>query len=69
MSRDVDPRVDFDLQAALEQGGERALAEARAVRCTCGDTRGDHLGATGALASFGGSACDLCWTCPTFTPA
>jgi hypothetical protein len=40
--------------------------------CRCGHARRDHNGhtedeaPTGAQASFGGSACELCWTCGTF---
>lgn len=69
MTRDIDPRYDPDLQAALERGGERALAETCAALCVCGHRREDHPGATGALAGFGGSACDRCWTCGTFNAA
>lgn len=65
---EVDPRRDPDLQAALEARGEKALAAALAEVCRCGHTRGDHMAATGALGSFGGTACDKCWTCGTFTP-
>lgn len=64
--REVDPHYDPDLQAALEAGGEAALEAARAEICACGHPRRDHAAATGALGSFGGSACDGCWTCPTF---
>lgn len=66
---EVDPHYDPDLQAVLESGGEKALAVALAVKCRCGHARENHPGATGALASFGGSACDECWDCGTFTPA
>lgn len=62
-----DPRYDPDLVAALERGGEQLLGEALTATChTCGHTRRDHAGATGALASFGGSACEKCWDCGTF---
>jgi hypothetical protein len=62
-----DPRYDPDLVAALEAGGEQGLADAMAATCrTCGHTRADHAGATGALASFGGSACERCWDCGAF---
>jgi hypothetical protein len=46
----------WDLEAAL------------AVLCVCGHTRQEHYGANGALASFGGTACECCWECPTFRP-
>jgi hypothetical protein len=45
-----------------------ALAAARARLCECGHPRSAHMAATGALGSFGGTACDLCWACPTFRP-
>lgn len=69
MSRhyEVDPQYDPDLQAVLERGGEKALAEALAVVCRCGHPRSEHMAATGALGSFGGTACNLCWACGTFT--
>jgi hypothetical protein len=38
------------------------------VLCVCGHTRQEHYGASGALASFGGTACERCWECPTFRP-
>lgn len=34
--------------------------------CVCGHAREDHWAETGALGSFGGSACERCWQCPTF---
>jgi hypothetical protein len=65
----IDPRYDPDLLESADQGGEQAVAAALAVVCACGHTRAEHMGATGALASFGGTACEKCWTCPTFTAA
>ncbi len=66
---EVDPHYDPDLQAALERGGEKALAVALARVCRCGHPRSDHMAATGALGSFGGTACDGCWDCGTFCAA
>lgn len=34
--------------------------------CECGHTREEHMAETGAQGSFGGTACERCWTCPTF---
>ncbi len=65
--RTIDPHYDPDLQEAVEHGGEAALNAALIVTCSCGHSRAEHMGATGALASFGGTACNQCWTCPTFT--
>lgn len=62
VSRVYDP----DLVEAREQG---RLGEALAAVCVCGHQRHHHFGATGALASFGGTACQECWTCGTFTAA
>jgi hypothetical protein len=53
---------DTDLVGLTQDARELALR----VLCTCGHPRSAHLGATGALASFGGSACERCWTCATF---
>lgn len=63
---DPHPHYDSDLQDALEADGEQGLVAARAVVCRCGHTRADHWAATGALGSFGGSACKECWACGTF---
>jgi hypothetical protein len=59
---------DPDLVRAWAEGGEDAVRAALQVRCECGHPRHEHMGATGALASFGGSACNGCWTCRTFRP-
>ena len=59
-----DPHYDPDLIGLDDQ----ELAAALQRICECGHCRADHMGATGALASFGGSACALCWTCGTFRP-
>lgn len=65
--RELSPHYDTDLLDAWEMGGEAGFRDALAQRCqNCGHAREDHLGSSGALASFGGSACELCWTCPTF---
>lgn len=37
--------------------------------CTCGHRRDEHWAATGREGSFGGSACQKCWTCGTFREA
>lgn len=66
---DPSPRYDRDLQEALERDGERGLAAARAAVCECGHPRSAHFAATGALGSFGGTACEDCWVCATFRPA
>jgi hypothetical protein len=58
----IDPDLDPDLMG-LE--GEQ-LREALDRMCTCGHPRHEHMGATGSTASFGGTACNLCWSCPTF---
>jgi hypothetical protein len=34
--------------------------------CVCGHRRDQHWAETGAQGSFGGSACQACWTCGTF---
>lgn len=68
MNEPPSPHYDPDLQEALVRGGERGLAEARAALCKCGHPRSAHFAATGALGSMGGSACENCWQCATFTP-
>jgi hypothetical protein len=62
----IDPHYDPDLVEARERG-PHSLAVALATMCVCGHPRSDHMGATGALASFGGTACNSCWSCGTFT--
>jgi hypothetical protein len=60
----LDERRDPDLWPLRSK--PTALRRALSVRCRCGHARGEHMGATGTLAAFGGSACDLCWSCGTF---
>lgn len=65
----IDSHYDADLIAAYRSGGMDSLAKTRNAVCTCGHIRNDHYASTGALGSFGGSACGECWTCGTFTKA
>lgn len=61
-------RYDPDVFEHLDAGDWEAARALLLTRCRCGHLRADHGGATGVLAGFGGSACDNCWTCGTFTP-
>ena len=63
----ISPHYDPDL-AEAETHGPDALMDALKIVCACGHPRVEHFGASGSLASFGGSACALCWECPTFRP-
>lgn len=67
--QNVSEHYDPDLWAALNAGGELGLRKSMERDCTCGHRRADHFAATGALGSMGGSACELCWDCATFTEA
>jgi hypothetical protein len=58
-ARPINAALDTDLVAL---GGSINLDDV----CNCGHSRRAHYAATGALGSFGGSACEACWTCPTF---
>lgn len=60
----VNPAYDTDL---VELDGEE-LHLALLQFCACGHRRDEHYGASGSIASFGGSACKVCWVCPTFRP-
>ncbi len=59
----VDEHYDPDLFGLDEEQLKLALA----AMCVCGHSRGEHMAATGALGSFGGTACNQCWACGTFT--
>jgi hypothetical protein len=63
-----DPHYDPDLVEAKKLGGMEGLQRALDAICECGHPRSEHIAATGALGSFGGTACESCWTCPTFRP-
>lgn len=61
----VSEHYDPDLMG-LEGAALEAVLD---TRCRCGHRRRDHVAATGALGSFGGSACEECWSCGTFVKA
>jgi hypothetical protein len=63
----LDERRDPDLWPLRSK--PTVLRRALAARCRCGHARGEHMAATGALGAFGGSACDLCWSCGAFAAA
>jgi hypothetical protein len=58
--------TDPDLIYVRDHEGEAAMREAQAALCRCGHARGAHYAMTGAMGSFGGSACSQCWWCSTF---
>lgn len=60
----LDPRRDPDLWPFRDQ--PEVLHNLLTAVCVCGHERAEHMAATGALGSFGGSACDSCWSCGTF---
>jgi hypothetical protein len=64
----VDEYYDPDLVEAQRVGGMEELQRALDALCECSHPRSEHIAATGALGSFGGTACESCWTCPTFRP-
>lgn len=64
----ADEHYDPDIFKVHDESGVDAAIVAAQVICECGHPRHQHAAATGALGSFGGSACDLCWTCATFRP-
>lgn len=59
----IDRTLDPDL---LGLEGEELRVALMRLCLNCGHPRHEHMAATGALGSFGGTACNLCWTCPTF---
>lgn len=61
---ELDERLDPDLWPHREDPD--TLRKLLTAVCTCGHERAEHMAATGALGSFGGSACDSCWSCGTF---
>ena len=63
----LDERRDPDLWPFKDQ--PELLRQLLDEACLCGHPRKEHMAATGALGSFGGSACDGCWSCATFRPA
>lgn len=65
----ADRRYDPDIFEAHASGGDEAALALALTVCRCGHPRHQHAGATGSLAAFGGSACDLCWSCGTFVAA